>query len=361
MKHPKGTVVVCTRGQCLAIRLPRYLFGGEQKYIYLGVPDTPTNRQSAIARSQVISTDIASDNFDYTLEKYLPAILNSTSPDMADLWQKYTDFKRKILASSTIEKDYDRIAFHISTLPTGKVRDAMAIRRFLLNNLSVATVKRVLMYLAACCQWAVEEKIIQVNPFKELPKLKSKKSSIIDPFTKAERDQIIKAFQVSRYYKYYQGFVQFLFFTGCRTGEAVGLKWEHICLESRTITFKESFSHGEERPTKTGTIRRFPINDQLKDLLLTVKSQSVGTNLVFPSVTGKHIDAHNFLNKAWKSTMDTLPVRYRSQYNTRHTFITLCLEADIPVAQVASWVGNSPSTIYRHYAGIVSSFDVPTL
>ncbi|MEA5471942.1 hypothetical protein [Spirulina sp. 06S082] len=54
-------------------------------------------------------------------------------------------------------------------------------------------------------------------------------------------------------------------------------------------------------------------------------------------------------------------VLYRPQYNTRHTFTTLCLGEGVPANTVAQWVGNSPKTIYEHYAGLVSNISVPEL
>jgi integrase len=52
---------------------------------------------------------------------------------------------------------------------------------------------------------------------------------------------------------------------------------------------------------------------------------------------------------------------YRRPYQCRHTFITLCLEADIDAKDVAKWVGNSPEVIYRHYAGNKRDLQVPEL
>jgi integrase len=71
------------------------------------------------------------------------------------------------------------------------------------------------------------------------------------------------------------------------------------------------------------------------------------------------IDAHNFLNRAWKTVLSELEIQYRSQYNTRHTFITNCLEAGISVVQIAKWVGNSPEIIMKHYAGTIKQVEVP--
>lgn len=362
MKNPKGTVVVCARGNTLALRLPRYLFNGSQKYIYLGIPDNPINRQAALSRAQIITSDIAFDRFDYSLEKYKPEAINSNDSSLCELWEKYSQFKAKTLASSTLDRDFKRIKNHLADLPNDNLKNAKQIRRHLVNNLSAASAKRILMYLSACCNWAIQEDLIKFNPFKDLPSIKVSKTKTIDPFTRAERDQIITAFEGDRYYTHYAGFVKFLFLTGCRTSEAVALQWKHISPDLEMITFSEAVVNKVRKGTKTGVVRRFPINDQLKSLLAAIRPAKAQANdLVFLSPKGFTIDSHNFLNKAWKGVMGKLPIRYRCQYNTRHTFITLCLEQGVTLSQLAQWVGNSPETILKHYAGLISDQCVPEL
>lgn len=50
----------------------------------------------------------------------------------------------------------------------------------------------------------------------------------IDPFNRAEIAAIVQGFEADRYFKHYTPFVKFLFMTGCRTSEAVGLQWKHL-------------------------------------------------------------------------------------------------------------------------------------
>ncbi|MBD1836160.1 tyrosine-type recombinase/integrase [Cyanobacteria bacterium FACHB-472] len=348
----------------LRLQFPRHLFGGEQRYLYLGLPDTPINRTAAEARAQVIMGDIAFDRFDPTLERYRPtAIQPDNSPPLGELWEKYKQHKTKSLAHSTIDKDFKRVANHISSLPSQRLRDASTIRKYLINTLTPASAKKVLMYLSACCQWALDEEIILHNPFEKLPKVGGKKSaSTINPFSKAEMNQIISAFDAHPQFKHYAPFVKFLFLTGCRTSEAIGLQWRHISPDLKTITFSEALVIGQRKGTKTGGVRKFPINESLRSLLGDIKPVSPSPEaLIFTSQSGTTIDAHNFLNRAWKTVISELPIVYRPQYNTRHTFITLCLESGIQVAQVAQWVGNSPKTIWQHYAGIAQFQDVPEL
>lgn len=77
-------------------------------------------------------------------------------------------------------------------------------------------------------------------------------------------------------------------------------------------------------------------------MLLSIKPSNPNADTpVFKAPKGGLIDAHNFLNRAWKTVLSELNIPYRPQYHTRHTFITNCLEAGVSVVQVAKWVGNS--------------------
>lgn len=69
-KAPKGTVDIEVFQGRLRLRLPRQLFGGKQKYLTLGLPDTDFNRKAAAAKAKLIESDIALERFDPTLEKY---------------------------------------------------------------------------------------------------------------------------------------------------------------------------------------------------------------------------------------------------------------------------------------------------
>jgi len=362
-KQPKGTVVVSSVRGMLRLRLPRHLYAGERKSIYLGLPDTPINRQAAQLKADAIASDIAFDRFDLTLKKYQPQYVSKPEESMhlVQLWDLYSQFKELTLSVTTIQKDFKRIRNHIAKLPSQRLEDARKIRKYLLDSFPLQTVKKILMQINACCNWALGEELITTNPFADLPAVKGgKPKKPINPFTQSEKSAILLAFTRHPLWRFYTPFVKFLFHTGCRTSEAVGLCWKHIDKEVTTITFSEAVVEGRRKDTKTHSIRKFPINQSLKVLLEEIKPKNYNPNdPVFRSQTGVTIDAHNFLNRAWKGILDSLDMEYRPQYNTRHTFITNCLEKKIPVTQVAKWVGNSPKTIWTHYAGLVNEMEVP--
>ena len=95
-------------------------------------------------------------------------------------------------------------------------------------------------------------------------------------------------------------------------------------------------------------------------------------DLVFSNLNGRAINPANFLHNSWKGegskgktgivtqlVLDGKVERYRPQYNTRHTFITECLEAGISIPQIARWVGNSAGTLLAHYGGVIKQMFPP--
>jgi integrase len=364
----KGTVGIENNGGVLRLRLPRQVYGGRQKYLYLGLNDTKENRKIAKAKAQAIESDIFFDRFDPTLIKYKPRVYSYpeiAKPDelnLGELWQQYADFKAKHLSPSSM-KDFRRVSNHIAQLADPSLKSAKAIARHFQEFLSADAAKRTLTQVNACCKWAVEQELIKENPFDGMARrVKVRHQQSINPFTAAERDWIIKAFEQSESHQHYAGLVKFLFLTGCRTSEAVGLTWQHVAPDLSSITFAEVVVEGERiLSTKTHKIRKFPVNGSLKDLMAGLRPGHPQPSApVFTDTQGNLVRPNNFLRRHWQPVVKNLPIAYRPQYNTRHTFITLCLEAKVPIAQVAAWVGNSPKIILEHYAGLTRA-DVPEL
>ncbi len=386
----KGSVGIESFQGRLRLRLPRQVYSGKQKYLTLGLDNTPQNRTIAEAKKKQIESDIATESliagtFDRTLAKYRPhthlklveaaeEVQNALKLD--ELWEHYTQFKSHQLEETTILRDYGKIQKRIKKLPTKKLSEAVAIRNHLLKVYSAEVAKRTLKQLSAACNWGMRSKLIASNPFDGMAsEIKTKKISKRSrmAFTKSEKDVIIHAFENDKYsskfapvsHSYYAPYVKFLFLTGCRPEEVVALKWKHI--ENNRIVFSEAVATDLRirKSTKTNETRMFPINKQLQALLSEIKRENYSLeNLVFPAKSGKELDAHNFLNRVWKPVVENLvkdgQVRqYLPQYNCRHTFITMALEAGVTVTQVAKWVGNSPEIVMKHYAATIRQVQVP--
>lgn len=229
--------------------------------------------------------------------------------------------------------------------------------QYLLGRLAPVTLKQSIVWLSACWQWGIEEEIIEFDPWKPLIKrIKVPPKQMPKPFTQQEIKAIIQGFEQDKYYSHYVEFVEFLFGTGCRTGEAIGLCWKHLSEDCSTVWIGESLSRGIRKATKTNRARTITLTSRLQSLLLSMKSNNFDLEKpVFTSRRGKAVDDHNFRNRAWKSVLAKVGVEYRKPYNTRHTLISHALDRGMNPVAVAQLTGHDVQTLYENYAGNVNS------
>jgi integrase len=129
----------------------------------------------------------------------------------------------------------------------------------------------------------------------------------------------------------------------------------------------------QKEGTKTEKMRHFPIGPELEHFLGQLR-RGAPNDHVFTKDDKPMV--YNYFLQSWggyvqkgvryggivRRLADEGKIdRYRSPYQCRHTMITHCLEAGVPLVQLARWVGNSPDILLKHYAGVLSSVQVPTL
>ena len=205
-------------------------------------------------------------------------------------------------------------------------------------------------------------------------------------------------------------FCRFCFLTGCRLGEAGALTWDCVRDASKQVLFNKVIADTANKlqmqdGLKSQEYRVFPVNAQLKELLSLLqqyrhilgrhynldirdpapvrkasdwnlftathpiekdfRDKEVGSRkleLVFPLFTRKRFYFNlKTYQLCWKKKLEEANLPYRKPYSTRHTFISSCLEKGIPVNDIAKWVGNSPTVIYKNYASSLIAKEVPEL
>ena len=322
-KAPKGTVKVESDKGWLRLRFTHL---GQRHAFAIGLVDSQVNRTVAEQRAKQIELDILSGNFDTTLKKYKPESHKHSPSDTqqpiacGELFHRYREYKAKRLYARSLEK-YDATTKYLRTHFGETNADSIdedAVEGFIeflkTQGNGDQVLKERLSLLSACWEWSLEKGLIgKKNPWKKIKKqIRVAPKQSPKPFTREEIKVILETFRKHPQYSHYLDYVQFLFSTGVRTAEAIGLKWKHISDDFSTIWIGETLSRKVEKATKTYRDRTFPMNAKLQALLRNRKPENCDPNdLVFTSPKGLPIDDHNFRNRAWVKTLEKAGVAYR--------------------------------------------------
>ena len=200
---------------------------------------------------------------------------------------------------------------------------------------------------------AMRDGVITTNPIDGLESAEHQRPEP-DPFSVEEAEAIIAAMaargdnEVARYFG-------FKFYTGLRTSESLGLQWSSIDWRKGTLAVSDAVVLGEYKGrTKTHDVRQIQLNSRALQFL---KNQKPATFLhkagrIFPDPrTGERwTDDEPPRELYWRPCLKRIGMRYRSPYETRHTYATMMLMAGVAPGFAARQMGHSVETFLRKYA-----------
>ena len=225
----------------------KFSFGGK-RYCLNPVPGGDYSNIWDFSTARAIATQIQNDiragYFDPTLQRYklVPVTPTPTptkpkpEPKLKTLLPLWDEWVNTLDISPATKADrYEMIRRTIV-----KAKPAIADVSWLtLAAIAPATFNKRLSYVKSCFNWAVKEGRVNDNPF---DKVKSRKASVgqVKPFSVDEMAKIVTGFETQA--PHYAPFVRFLFLTGARLSEAIGLLWEHIDFNRQELVIMESLS-----------------------------------------------------------------------------------------------------------------------
>ncbi|WP_373332646.1 tyrosine-type recombinase/integrase [Thiopseudomonas alkaliphila] len=187
------------------------------------------------------------------------------------------------------------------------------------------------------------------NPYRNIKPLRLQRVHI-EPFSLNEVETILQTVRED-----YRNYYLIRFYTGMRTGEIDGLKWEYVDFERREILVRETLIAGETEYTKTdGSQREIPMFGPVYEAL---KEQHAATGrlskYVFCNREGNPLDHNNVTKRVWYPLLRALNLKQRRPYQTRHTAATLFLASGENPEWVARTLGHSTTEmlfkVYSRY------------
>ena len=223
-----------------------------------------------------------------------------------------------------------------------KPSDIALWQNTLLKRLTPRRVRNVRAVLNTFFEDAIRDEIIDKNPVSKvkLPKIEKVE---VTPFTIDEMKRIIEGAEDDL-----KAFCALGFFTGMRSGEIIGLRWEDIDFKRKEISIKQAIKMGVISTPKTqSSIRTIDILDQLMPHLKEQHRRTGKENsYVFLNGEGDHYyDIKRIRNTRWKNLLKDVGIEYRTIYQMRHTFATVMIEHGEDILWVSHMLGHTDTSM----------------
>ena len=281
-----------------------------------------------------------------------------TVGDWMDTWLE--NFEKPNMRASTYESYEGNIRLHVkpgigdltmskvTTLDLQKFFNALLtdgrIERKESKNkpkgLSVKTVSNIRTMLYSAFEKAVAEHLIFTNPVAgcKLPKREKQEMKTMPVedlgrfFTEAKASGKFELYYVE-------------FSTGLRRGELLGLKWEDVDYEKKTLTIRRQVirvqGHIEEGPLKTkNAYRTVAIGDDVIDILKDLQErEGKRSPYLFPSPNGGPQDPDSVL-PMFKRILKRAGLPEMRFHDCRHTFCKIALANGVDFKTLSSMLGH---------------------
>ena len=340
------------------------------------LPENPANKRRCETAMKRIEAEIVLGTFDYAayfpdggkvdvfrnLEKRV-ASAKSDMPllgDFAETWfgERRIEWRRSYADTMRITLDkYLVPRFGDTALDLIEKSDIMAFRAGLADQpgvsagtkLSAARINKIMMPLRMILIEGAD-RFGFVSPWRNIKPVKQKKSDV-DPFTLDEVNRILGAVRPDM-----RNYYAVRFFSGLRSSEVDGLKWQYVDLDKRQILVREALVQGRIESTKTdGSMREIAMNHLVFEALVAQREVTAKlSGYVFCMRSGNPFINRNVTSRIWYPTLRYLGLRPRRPYQTRHTAATLWLASGENPEWIARQMGHSSTEmLFRVYSRYV--------
>ena len=353
-----------------------FRFEGKRCKEYTGLYDTPANRRKAEHLAKRIDAAILLQQFSY--REFFPNSSRAAQFEPSDeasvtvvkSSKMFADFAEQWFTEKRVEwrQSYEstiRITLDNYLIPTFGERAVYEITKPLIlefrvslasipgmgdsRSLSASRINHIMTPLRMILTEAADRYDFH-NPWQNIKPLKEPRTQV-EPFSLDEVKKILRNVRPD-----YRAYYTVRFFTGLRSSEVDGLKWQYVDFERRQILVREALVQGRMVPTKTdGSMRDIDMNSLVFDALKKHRKDTAHrSDFVFCSNTNQPLANRNVTRRVWYPMLQALGLKARRPYQTRHTAATLWLASGESPEWIARQMGHTTTEmLFRVYSRYV--------
>ena len=348
---------------------------GRRKFIYANDLTELREKEAKLMKDQLDGLDLyvaGKASVNDTFDRYMSTKYNLRESTRSSYFYTYDHYVRDTFGNKRIAEI--------------KYSDVLQFYQHLLKEkkMQINTLETIHTVLHPTFQLAVRDNIIRVNPsdgvMAQIKKQPGKNHGVRHALTVEQQRAFIRYIDESPTFYHWASFFKFLLGTGCRIGEAIGIRWEDIDLEKRTISINHSVvyysrefkehpicSFAVSLPKTEAGIRTIPMMDTVYDALQmelddqkehgfneTVIDGMKGFifmnrfgNIHNPQAVNRAIkriyEAHNAeeVVKAAKQHREPVIIPHFSCHHLRHTFCSRFCENETNLKVIQSIMGHA--------------------
>ncbi|WP_205271575.1 tyrosine-type recombinase/integrase [Lactococcus taiwanensis] len=274
-----------------------------------------------------------------------------------DIYKKSAKKRRLELAESSFSQETYMIKNFLKDFGMKRITDVKArdIQDYIIDNAkSVKTMHAIKRGIGSIFRYAYVAEYISINPIDRLDlpkdtrtkesaaKLKQKFFSLPE-FNQLATQMRHDADDEETHRKI--DLIEFLFWTGLRIGEALGLMWTDVDLLDSKISINKSYNYHNRKMGNVKTvdsIREIDINQRCLEIIQNFKSYK--SEFVFVTPKGKHIDylglTHYIKYEGAKAAIYGKNPDYYSMHMLRHSHVTYLVNQGVSQKMIMERVGH---------------------